>query len=224
MKYVQKIFLVLLITCGPFVLFAQNQTVQKKTEDKIEDKDKKDEGEIKTLLSDVKHHGGFISFSVKTSSLNKQLAIMPGFRLAWVMNRKLALGIEGYGLAPTIRQDAFFSSQIKVRPLFGYGGFFIEPIINSNKAIHFTFPLMLGTGWAGYVDDWSNDWSNGELREEQLFWVLEPAANLEANLTRRLRFTLGASYRMTKELNLLNANKKDFNGLSYNFAFKLGIF
>ncbi len=83
---------------------------------------------------------------------------------------------------------------------------------------------MFGTGWAGYVEDWVDNSNNGDLIDEQLFWVFEPGANAEANLTKRLRLTFGASYRMTKELDLLNASKKEFNGLSYNFSLKFGIF
>ena len=138
MKNTQKLLFALIMICMPFWACAQNQTGQTQQDD-AQDKTEKDKGEIKTLLSNVKHHGGFIAFAMKASSINDQLALMPGFRMGWTVDRAIAIGIEGYGLAPTIRQNSAFSPT-KVRPLFGYGGFFIEPIIGSNKAIHFTFP------------------------------------------------------------------------------------
>ncbi|NJO02350.1 MAG: hypothetical protein HC880_12255 [Bacteroidia bacterium] len=114
----------------------------------------------------------------------------------------------------------------RVRPLMGYGGFFIEPIIQSNKLVHLTIPLMFGAGWVGYIEDWRrrDDFDREDLIDDQVMWVIEPGVNLEINVASFFRFDVGVGYRFTQNADLINTSKNAFEGMNYNVTLKFGRF
>ncbi len=183
--------------------------------------------DIQTLAGDVRHHGFHWGFSFTGTTIGNQNepALMLGGRLAWTMNRMIGLGFEAKGLIPSVTMNDISVS--KVRPLMGYGGFFIEPVLFSNKVIHATIPLATGSGWAGYVRDWNDDnfdFMDSDLIDQYIFWYFEPGANVEINVTRYFRIAAGASYRYLPDFELLNTAKKDFDGMNYNVTLKFGRF
>ncbi|MDX2301202.1 MAG: hypothetical protein NW226_00325 [Microscillaceae bacterium] len=184
---------------------------------------------VQTLVgrNGFKHHGFYGAPVIKMTSINDEFAFMPGIKGGWIINRAVALGFEGYGLAPSIRQENIVSGT-KVRPLMGYGGFFIEPIIQSNKLIHITTPVLFGGGWVGYVEDWERgndfDWDEGDLIDDQLIWVIEPGVNAELNVANFFRLGAGLSYRFTEDVELINTKASGFRGMNYNITLKFGRF
>ena len=191
--------------------------------------DNKKENEVQTLFgkNQKTHNGFYFAPVVRLSAIDNEFAVLPGFKGAWTINRSVSLGFEGYGLAPTITRSDI-TEDFKVRSLMGYGGFFIEPIIQSNKLVHLTLPLMFGAGWFGYIEDWSNQGSNhynhDDLVDDQVFWVIEPGANVEMNIASFFRVGLGASYRFTQDLEMLNTPKNALRGASYSLTLKFGKF
>jgi len=173
-----------------------------------------------TILGDNTHHGLYWSLGFKAGDINNtEVGIMPQFKMGWVMGRRLAIGVEAQGLVPSIKMDGIQENN-RVRPLMGYGGFFLEPIVGSNKAVHLTFPVGVGAGWMGYLDDW-NDVNSPDLVHDAIFWYVEPGANVEVNLTRALRLALGASYRFTDQVDIPQA---DLEGVQFNAGLKIGFF
>lgn len=182
--------------------------------------------EVQTLMGGKSHFGFFVAPSIKGGLVMDEPALLSGLRLGWTINRVVSLGFEGYGLAPTIVRDDILTNQ-KVRPLMGYGGFFIEPIIGSNRLIHITTPLMVGAGWLGYVRDWNdenNDVYRDELIDKQVVWAVEPGVNAELNVASFFRVNLGVSYRFMAESTLMNTAPKSFQGLNYSLTLKFGRF
>lgn len=182
--------------------------------------------EVQTLLGNKSHFGFFFTPVIKGSTILDEVALFPGFRLGWTINRVVSLGIEGYGLAPTITRSDIVNNQA-IRPLMGYGGFFIEPVIGSKKLIHVTTPIMVGAGWVGYVHDWNEERHNpnsDELLDDHVIWVVEPGVNAELNVASFFRVNLGVSYRFTQNVNLINTSKKAFEGLNYSLTLKFGRF
>lgn len=183
--------------------------------------------EVQTLMGGKSHFGFFIAPVIKGGLIMDEAALLSGMRFGWTINRVVSLGIEGYGLAPTIVRDDIVNN-LKVRPLMGYGGFFIEPIIGSTRLIHVTTPLMIGAGWVGHIRDWNDEQNNDlyrdDLIDKQVVWVVEPGVNAEINVASFFRVNLGVSYRFMPESTLINTAPKSFEGLNYSLTLKFGRF
>lgn len=174
--------------------------------------------------------GFFIAWDTKATKLIGEPAILTGGRIGWNVNGIMNIGFMGQGLVPTVQKT--FSSDIfqnqNARLLMGYGGITLEPVIGSRKPIHITFPTTIGAGWVGYVKDWKHEtaYTNHEddLIDDEIFFVLEPSAMVEMNLTKILRVSMGGSYRFTDDVKLLETSKSALEGFAFQFSVKLGRF
>ena len=185
----------------------------------------KNKDDIQTLAGNNHHSGGFGALSFKATNFNTKNIVLAGFRGGWIINRSFAIGIDAYGIIPTAEYsniDPVFNT----RSVGGYGGLFLEPIILSNKVIHVTFPVSGGAGWIGYLYDWEDvNYSNsGDIVDDDVFWYIEPGAALELNVSRNFRINLGASYRFTQDLKLINTPSDAFDDWNYFLTLKFGSF
>lgn len=185
--------------------------------------------DIQTLIGNrgSNHHGFYFAPVFKVSNFDGETAFLPGFKGAWTINRTVALGFEGYGLAPSITRDDIDPNS-RVRPLAGYGGLFVETILHSNRLLHLTVPVMFGAGWLGYVEDWSRDNQGSvlgdDLVDDQVIWVFEPGLSAELNVATFFRVNAGVSYRLTQDLDLVNTPSGAFRGMNYSLTLKFGRF
>ncbi|WP_375559785.1 hypothetical protein ACE193_18940 [Bernardetia sp. OM2101] len=174
--------------------------------------------------------GFFMAWDTKATKLIGEPAILTGGRVGWNVNGVMNMGFMGQGLVPTVQKT--FSSDVfqnqNARLLMGYGGITLEPIIGSRLPIHVTFPTTIGAGWVGYVKDWKHEtaYTNHEddLLDDEIFFVLEPSAMVEMNLTKILRVSMGGSYRFTDDVKLLETSKNGLEGFAFQFSIKLGRF
>jgi hypothetical protein len=183
--------------------------------------------EIQTLAGRHGHHGGFGAISFKASEFNSEDILMVGFRAGWIISRAMAIGFEGYGIIPTAEYENIDPDNSLIsRAVGGYGGLFLEPIILSNKVVHVTFPVAGGAGWLGYIVDWeqNDDFYTNDLIDDDVFWYVEPGAALELNVARNFRINMGASYRFTKDLELVNTPTSAFDAWNYFLTLKFGSF
>ena len=182
---------------------------------------------IKTLSGSMSHSGGFGAISFKTSEFRDEALVMAGIRGGWIINRTLALGAEGYGIIPTAKFDDLVPNASDVLLLGGYGGLFMELIFFSNEVIHVTFPVGGGAGWIGYELD-SSDRLNGDfegsLLDDDVFWYIEPGADIELNVARNFRLVFGISKRFTQDLELVNTRSRALEDLNYFVTLKIGRF
>jgi len=218
MKKTLCILALQLLVCQLFIMksFAQEN----------EENTTKDTKEVQTLFGNNAHFGFFIAPVIKGSTVLDEPALFPGLRVGWTINRVVSLGIEGYGLAPTMTKNNLLPNE-QLRPLMGYGGFFIEPVIGSKRLIHITTPIMVGAGWIGYVHDWNEprtDPRTDDLVDDVVVWVVEPGINAELNVASFFRVNLGLSYRFTQNVNLINTAERAFGGLNYSLTLKFGRF
>ena len=183
--------------------------------------------DIQTLGGENSHHGGFGAVSFRASEFNSKDIVLIGFRGGWIINRAMAIGFEGYGIIPTAEYDNIDPNSLLTSiAVGGYGGMFIEPILYSNKVVHVTFPIAGGGGWLGYIVDWEqnqNIYSN-DLIDDDVFWYVEPGAALELNVARNFRINMGATYRFSKDLELINTPSTGFDGWNYFLTLKFGSF
>jgi hypothetical protein len=163
------------------------------------------------------------------------MSLLFGGRGGWVIGHKFVLGGAGYGMTTNniLANDQLLagdSTQLKLQ--MGYGGVLIEYIAMPKKAIHLSFPLILGAGGASVsnkiYDPYDNvnqeDWTNFEIVESSGYFIAEPGVNLELNIVRFMRMTMGANYRFITGTNLERISDSDLSGISFNFGLKFGKF
>lgn len=214
------------VTTQPVVIKYYQATEPYQPEE--ERKPRKNKNQIKTLTGRMNHSGGYGAISFKTSDFKDETLVMGGIRGAWIVNRTLAIGIDAYGIIPTTKYDNIDSNDPseKFRLLGGYGGLMLEPIFFSNEVVHITFPVSAGAGWLGYEDpDHEDFWNDSDgLIDEDVFWYIEPGANLEINVAHNFRLDLGVSKRFTQDLQLMNTATDEFDEVNYYLTLKIGGF
>jgi hypothetical protein len=98
-------------------------------------------------------------------------------------------------------------------------GGFVEYTIASNRLIHATFPVKIGYGEVE-MDNEDGDINLGESN----FLVIEPAALLEVNLHKYVKFNLGLGYRLLGEMTYRNLNQSDISGIVIRTGLRIGLF
>ncbi len=180
--------------------------------------------DIKTLSGSMSHSGGFGALSFRSTDFNDESLVMAGLRGGWIINRTLGIGIEGHGVIPTTKfENITENPEEEVSLLGGYGGMFLELIFFSNEVVHVTFPTSAGAGWLGYHLTSNNTIMDQEV-DSDVFWYIEPGANLEFNISRNFRLATGLSKRFTQDFELQNTASDAFNKLNYYVTLKVGGF
>lgn len=166
-------------------------------------------------------HGGFGGPVVKFSSVRDQFAVLVGGRGGWIINHTFVLGGGGYGLANEVTgTKTNLGSEMLLN--FGYGGFEMEYIINSDDVLHATVYLLLGGGSVSHRSSYYYDESWFGNSDE--FFVCEPAVNAELNIISFMRINLGVGYRYINGIKDDNLSDSEFSGLSGILTFKFGTF
>lgn len=178
-------------------------------------------------------HGGYGSFGIGYCLIDGKDAIQMGGRVAWILNHHFALGISGKGFFNNLNKasdtDEYYLAG-------GYGGFFIEPIVAPNSPVHISFPILFGAG--GITAQQGNVWDDQYYTDydTDVFFVFEPGAEIEFNVVKFFRISLGATYRLTNGV-LLQYKYYDnsdrlivdvpinaLDGFNFNINFKFGWF
>ncbi|MEP1096269.1 MAG: hypothetical protein ABJG78_14230 [Cyclobacteriaceae bacterium] len=182
--------------------------------------------DIKTLSGSMSHSGGFGALSFRSTKFRDESLVLGGLRGGWIINRTLGIGIEGHGIIPTAKfMDIDSLNEVNI--LGGYGGMFLELIFFSNEVVHVTFPVSGGAGWLGYhlvSEDNTVPFPSDKEVDGDVFWYVEPGANLEFNISRNFRLDFGVSKRFTQDLELINTKADAFDNLNYYITLKIGGF
>jgi len=196
---------------------------------------------MKTLFSGkkMKFSGGFINPELKGTIINPGdgkdgYGFLMGGRLGFIFNEKYSIGLGGYGLVTehttpngTDILDPNYDPDAKIG--FGYGGLIFEYTLFGNKMIHFTIPVLVGGGVASLykdvvIDEEEWTWDDFTNYENSGFFVVEPGVNIEVNVTKFMRFDLGASYRLVQFVEMDNLTNDDLSNIAVNASLKFGIF
>lgn len=178
--------------------------------------------ETKTLFGNgsilnTENLGFFVSPSYGITQIDGATASLLNVRGGLSFNDKYAIG----GYFNTSINDFVPQSETLQNVYMDYwtvGGFF-EYNIKSNKITHLTFPLYIGYGEV-QMDNEMGDTGLGEAS----FFQIEPAALLEVNLHKYIRFNVGAGYRIVSDMNYRNINQSDLSGLTGYVGLKFGLF
>ena len=182
--------------------------------------------EIRTLLGRNRAGGGYGSFTMGYSVIDNQHAVLMGGRLAWVASHYVGIGFGGTGFIneyhyePSVDKEVFLTG--------GYGGFYIEPILFPRLPLHFSFPTLFGAGGISYITK-DQDVNSSFIDDSEAFLLIEPAVEVELNLTKFFRLALGTTYRFPTSFRVGSSdsqvvNAESLKGLSYTVTLKFGKF
>ncbi len=179
--------------------------------------------DVETLLSGEVEHGGFGGPVLKGSNVNGSPALFVGGRGGWIINHTLILGGGGYGLVNNI--DALVPGAFGARRLqFGYGGFEIEYIRQWDHLLHWSAMVLIGGGAVGYrmLDEETLGFEPPNRMDE--IFVVEPAIQVNLNMTEFLRISAGVSYRYVSGVTTPATSNEKLSGGGGVLTFRFGKF
>ena len=131
-------------------------------------------------------HGVYLGLNVRYGEIDDADAFIGGFKVAYVANQQFEIGFEGNFIYSD--QDVFNTALSRREDLIGgYGGLHLEPIFFSKSRVNLSFPLLIGAGGIGVIEDDFNDYDfEEELTEDDFdaIFVAEPGISLLYNISR----------------------------------------
>ena len=187
--------------------------------------------EVKTLFGGgAKVSGWWIDLNNSYTQLNGQNAHMPGIAGGVIMNHNFKIGFIGKSL--TCHETYLQYDNIYDEPVYlvgGHGALYLEYSPIDKKVVHISFPFIIGGGGAEYISqDLYPEFDEDEIdycrkhMSSSPYWIAEPGANIEINVTGFMRLYAGYSYRWMMGLNLENTSAKALNGSNFNFGLRFG--
>jgi hypothetical protein len=165
--------------------------------------------QARTMVHGEASNGGFGALVFKGSGVNDQFAGFFGARGAWVMDHVFALGVGGYVMGGGV--DVQRSAGQRSLDMW-YGGAEIEFISGWSQVYHITFLTLIGGGSLGLEGE-----SDG-------IWAVEPALNLEMNVTPYFRLDFGGGYRFIWDVDIPELSNGDLSQFFGQVVLKFGAF
>lgn len=183
-------------------------------------------GEIKTLLGRNREGGAYGAFTGGYSIIDNNHAVLFGGRFGWLASHNIGIGFGASGFMNEFHFEPSLNNRASLAG--GYGGLYIEPILCPRLPVHLSFPILFGAGGISYISE-DNSQNDNMIEDSEAFLIIEPAAELELNLTRFCRLAFGASYRFPTSFDIgLSgspvANAESLKGVSYTISVKFGKF
>ncbi|WP_405382168.1 hypothetical protein [Maribacter sp. LLG6340-A2] len=172
-------------------------------------------------------HGVYVGINMGLGEIDGEHAYIGGLKIAYVANQQFEVGFVGNFLYS--EQDIYNNSLSRYEDLIAvYGGLHLEPIFFSKSRVNLSFPLLLGAGAVGYIDDKvkHDDNFEEELDEDDFdeVFVAEPGINALFNISRYLQLEAGIKYRFSSRIELPPTRISRINGFSAGIGIKVGIF
>ena len=186
----------------------------------------RDQEEFKTIFGG-RTIGGYGGLGMGYSIIDDRSAVTFDARGGVILGHSFALGIGGCGFVNTPEYIQADNADISLTG--GYGGFFGELILFPRTQVHLSFPVLAGLG-AAAVTSWVENPDNYDyqsyVEQTSVFMIVEPAVELEFNLTRFFRMAAYFSYRYTSnlELDAIYAQPDALNNYSVGMRVKFGKF
>lgn len=181
---------------------------------------------VKTLFGNKsRSHGGYAGLGVGYTQIDGQDAFTTTFRGAWIIDHSFAIGISATGFSNDLYIDHPSGSDYNSLQ-GGFGGILLQPIIAPKFPVHVSFPITLGAGGVAalnthYYDAFDASWY---VEDEAFYFIAEPGVEVELNLVKFIRASVGASYRFTTPLALNGYSSGELRGFTGNFTLSFGKF
>jgi hypothetical protein len=202
----------------------------------------KKQDEMKTVFGgrDGKiDHGGYGALTFGYTRIDDESALLIGGRGGWLINHHFTLGLAGYGFFNNLEQKSNVPDFKNYMIAGGYGGLFLEAIIAPNYPVHVAIPLTIGAGGVSAYDPSYWDYNSDPNYyyydyNTSAFFVIEPGLEVEMNIVKFFRLSLGANYRWTSNINLeysYDVTEEPYklptdilDGFTYHMTLKFGWF
>lgn len=192
--------------------------------------DKPKTNEVKSLIGKDKEITGFGNIDFRVGEVVDQQALLLGVYGGVLINKYFMLGVAGYGLATESQFEGFNPTTGETRELNlygGYAGMLMGFKIASREIIHLSVPMVIGAGQLDVSDDNYFDLPGGDNNfdlESTSFFVFEPSALIELNISHHFRLGFGVGYRLVRGSTLENLNDDDLSGYTGVVSVQLGQF
>jgi hypothetical protein len=180
---------------------------------------------LASLLPSFTDSGLYGAASVRLSNLGGGVGTFVGGYGGWLFDKTLMIGGGGFAMVNpgTAAITEQFPSGAMLEGM-SYGGLMAEYTFNPEKVLHYSTQLFAGIGGVTVGDAFAVN-PVGRSATQTIF-VIEPAAFIEMSLTKTLRASFGASYRVVlgKPLTAANGGTVNLSGIALIFNLKFGKF
>jgi len=200
-----------------------------------------DSEEFRTIFGSDFKSGGYGAPELKLGNVHGQTGLFLGGRGGWIIGHRFVLGGGGYGLTtsntfledPADKPASVAPDSTRVIKLdMGYGGVLLEFIALPKKAVHLSFPVLIGAGgtnlgaksYVGQSTYYPEGWATYDFIENSGFFVVEPGVYVELNMTKFFRLSAGGTYRFVTGVDLVRLKSNDISGFTFSLALKFGSF
>lgn len=170
-------------------------------------------------------HGVYLGLTTRYGEIDQADTFTGGLQVAYVANQQFEVGFEGVFIYSD--QDAFNATRARREDLIGgYGGLHLEPIFFSRSRVNLSFPLLIGAGGIGVIDDRFEEGFEEDLTGDDFdaVFVAEPGISALFNISRYLQIEAGIKYRFSSKIDLVNSPVDRINGFSGGIGIKVGVF
>jgi hypothetical protein len=163
----------------------------------------------KYLFSEKTVFSGFGSPFIEFSSVNKKFAVCFGGGGAMMINQTLFFGGYFEGIMTNHYRADLQSIVDDENPKisFEHGGIWLGYIHKQKKAIHGGLSMKLGWGEIELMDGKGGNPRSNYNYTDRIFNI-QPQAELELNLTKRVKVNLGIGYRIVTDIDATYLNDK----------------
>lgn len=172
----------------------------------------------------------FLAPEVKYSSLYGEGELYGGLKAALLFNHHYAFGLSfGSFLTEAVTDGPGSQGDTTgLNTVMMYGGFYLDYVTTFDAPVQISFPTIIGGGGILLLEKMEPHPVSGIIDEKMVeggvYFVLEPAINLEINLSRVIRIGIGGGYRFVINSDLERFSDNDLSAPTLNFNIKFGAY
>ncbi|MCU0356588.1 MAG: hypothetical protein MUE95_03315 [Cyclobacteriaceae bacterium] len=184
--------------------------------------------ENETLFRNPSHVGWYVGPEFGYTRFTNQDVFLSGLSGGVIFNHNFSLGLGGFGIMNTGNLKYSDISDTEDLYLYGgWGGLKLEYRIEPQRAVHLSFPLLIGGGGLSYSKynwkDYDTGMEDGNYASDS-FFVVEPGVMLGLNLIKFMRLDIGISYRYAPNVDLPKTSTGIINTFNGVASLKFGKF
>lgn len=171
----------------------------------------------KTLFDDPEIKiGGFGGVGAKVTQINNRTALLFGGGGAWVIERSFFVGGSGYSLLTEATGEEMTNGALNM----GYGGVVVGYQFLPDELVHFNLQTLVGGGGVSY----QNSVGGFSRENDDGFFIVEPSAEVEVNMTRHIKMGVQGSWRIVGDIELPGMTNALVSGPAAALIVKFGEF
>ena len=155
--------------------------------------------------------GGYGGLTVAYSHMLHRDGVLVGGEGGVLIEHRLTLGGAGYGFSRTPGGPPALDGT--PREYFaGYGGFLIRYAVYSTIPLYASFGVLIGGGALTLAPQHHDNADTHQYAESRGYFVLQPDVSVHVNMTRWLRLSLLAGYRLATSVEAFHYRADDIGG------------